>query len=83
MGFSSSEGGFSGFPAQTGQSDLTLREQSASHPRRRLQRLVDLDERNLIDLVVEAEFGELEFGMQPPTHRWSERAWSPLIFTSA
>lgn len=62
MGFSSSEPGFSGMSAQSRAPDLTLPDQSASGPRRRLGRLVDLDERDLIDLDVQAEFGVLTFG---------------------
>jgi hypothetical protein len=53
MAITSSEAGFPGSEAQTLLRKLTKPQQTASGARRRLGHLIDLDERDLIDLQVQ------------------------------
>jgi hypothetical protein len=65
MAITSSEPGYSDREARRQARDSTIKLQRASERRHRLQHLIELDERHLIDLDVQAEFGALTFGVKP------------------
>lgn len=60
MAITSSEPGYSDREARRQALDSTIKLQRASERRHRLQHLIDLDERRLIDLEVMREFGLLK-----------------------